>query len=192
MLADVLRGVGYEVAVAHDAPQALELAARFCPSIALLDIGLPVMDGYELARHLRERLASPPRLVAVSGYGHEADLARSRAAGFEVHLGKPVQLDDVSALGRVDVVLLDDGSAAATWIEFADGKASFKMRRVTPSGERTPAMTVSGLAAGRASGYPRMARFGDELVFAWTESGTPAKVLTARLGLGTLRTSLAR
>ena len=92
-LADVLRGVGYEVAVAHDAPQALDLAAKFLPSIALLDIGLPVMDGYELARHLREQLASPLRLVAVSGYGHDADLARSRAAGFDVHLGKPVPMD---------------------------------------------------------------------------------------------------
>jgi signal transduction histidine kinase/CheY-like chemotaxis protein len=104
MLADVLRGVGYEVAVAHDAPQALDLAARFLPSIALLDIGLPVMDGYELARHLREQLASPPRLVAVSGYGHDADLARSRAAGFDVHLGKPVQLDVlVNVLGSLPV-----------------------------------------------------------------------------------------
>jgi CheY-like chemotaxis protein len=92
-LADVLRRVGYEVAVAHDAPAALTIAAKFLPSIALLDIGLPVMDGYELARHLRELLTTPPRLVAVSGYGHDADLARSRAAGFDVHLGKPVSLD---------------------------------------------------------------------------------------------------
>ncbi len=93
MLADVLRRVGFEVAVAHDAPAALTLAAKFLPSIALLDIGLPVMDGYELARHLRELLAHPPRLVALSGYGHDADLARSRAAGFDVHLGKPVAMD---------------------------------------------------------------------------------------------------
>ena len=92
-LADVLRRIGYEVAVAHDAPAALQVAAKFRPSIALLDIGLPVMDGYELARHLREQLATPPRLVAVSGYGHDADLARSRAAGFDVHLGKPVAMD---------------------------------------------------------------------------------------------------
>ena len=101
-LADVLRKVGYDVAVAHDAPQALDIAARFRPSIALLDIGLPVMDGYELARHLREQLAKPPRLVAVSGYGHDADLARSRAAGFEVHLGKPVSMDVlVNVLGSL-------------------------------------------------------------------------------------------
>ena len=101
-LADVLRKVGYDVAVAHDAPQALDIAAKFRPAIALLDIGLPVMDGYELARHLREQLAKPPRLVAVSGYGHDADLARSRAAGFEVHLGKPVAMDVlVNVLGSL-------------------------------------------------------------------------------------------
>lgn len=93
LLAEVLRGAGYEVAVAHDGPGALNLAERFTPAIALLDISLPVMDGYELARSLRASLPKPPRLVAVSGYGHDADLARSRAAGFEVHLGKPVSFD---------------------------------------------------------------------------------------------------
>jgi len=101
-LADVLRRVGYEVAVAHDAPAALTMAATFAPSIALLDIGLPVMDGYELARHLRETLEHPPKLVAVSGYGQDADLARSRAAGFAVHLGKPVAMDVlVNVLGSL-------------------------------------------------------------------------------------------
>jgi len=102
-LAAVLRDVGYEVAVAHDAPAALLLAVEFRPAIALLDIGLPVMDGYELARHLRDRLVEPLRLVAVSGYGHDADLARSRAAGFDVHLGKPVSFDTlVHVLGHLE------------------------------------------------------------------------------------------
>ncbi|MEO8706367.1 MAG: ATP-binding protein [Kofleriaceae bacterium] len=102
-LADILREVGYEVAIAYDAPGALQLAATFRPAIALLDIELPVMDGYELARHLRDRLADPPRLVAVSGCGHEVDLARSRAAGFDVHLGKPVRIDTlVHVLGHLE------------------------------------------------------------------------------------------
>ena len=78
------------------------LADEFRPAIALLDIGLPVMDGYELARHLRARLPTPPRLVAVTGYGDHADSARSRDAGFDVHLGKPVDFEKlVSVLGSL-------------------------------------------------------------------------------------------
>ncbi len=102
VLADLLREYGFDVAVAHDAPAALLLADEFRPAIALLDIGLPVMDGYELARHLRARLPTPPRLVAVTGYGDQADAARSRDAGFDVHLGKPVDFDKlVSVLGSL-------------------------------------------------------------------------------------------
>ncbi len=102
VLAELLREYGYDVAVAHDAPAALILADVFRPSIALLDIGLPVMDGYELARHLRARLPTPPRLVAVTGYGHDADSAKSRDAGFDVHLGKPVDFEElVSVLGAL-------------------------------------------------------------------------------------------
>jgi CheY-like chemotaxis protein len=70
--------------------------------MAVIDIGLPVMDGYELARHLRSRTLSPPRLVAVTGYGERADLTRSRDAGFDVQLGKPVDFDRlVSVLGQL-------------------------------------------------------------------------------------------
>jgi CheY-like chemotaxis protein len=60
------------------------------------------MDGYELARHMRAELAEPPRLVAVTGYGEDQDLQRSRAAGFDVQLGKPVDFDQlVSVLGQL-------------------------------------------------------------------------------------------
>lgn len=136
--------------------------------------------------------ACPVNGPALSATGKNVALAWFTAKGDEGHsyvafsgdsgqsFGQPIRLDDASALGRVDVALLDDGSAAATWIEFADGKSQFRMRRVTPKGDRSPAVTVSGLAAGRASGYPRMAQAGGELIFAWTESGTPAKVMTAR------------
>ncbi|HEY5945357.1 MAG TPA: ATP-binding protein [Kofleriaceae bacterium] len=98
VLAELLREHGYDVAVAHDAPAALTLADEFLPSIALLDIGLPVMDGYELARHLRTRLPIPPRLVAVTGYGDQADSERSREAGFDLHLGKPVDFEKLVLL----------------------------------------------------------------------------------------------
>ena len=82
----------------------------------------------------------------------------------------PARLDDAGSLGRVDVELMPDGAAVATWIEFADQRAQFRTRRVDSSGTKSPAVTVAGLAGGRASGYPRIARHGDELTFAWTES----------------------
>jgi hypothetical protein len=86
--------------------------------------------------------------------------------------GAPVRLDDGGSLGRVTVELLDDGSAAASWVEFADKRAQFRMRRIEPSGTRSPAVSVAGVSGSSASGVPRMARRGDELVFAWTESTT--------------------
>ena len=71
--------------------------------------------------------------------------------------------------------MLPDESALATWIEFADGRAQLRARRVTMDGARFTPVTIAGLAASRTSGYPRVARHGNELVFAWTESekGTP-------------------
>ena len=92
----------------------------------------------------------------------------------------PIRLDDNGALGRVDVELMPDGSAVASWIEYAGERAQFRARRVEPSGAKSPAITVSGLAGNRASGYPRIARTGDELVFAWTENaGGRSRVQTA-------------
>jgi hypothetical protein len=86
----------------------------------------------------------------------------------------------------VDVALLDDGAAAATWIEFADRQAQFRMRRISRSGERSPAVSIAGLAASRASGFPRMAAFGSELVLAWTDSGDPSSVRTTTLPVARL------
>jgi PAS domain S-box-containing protein len=91
LLAELLRHLGYEVMSAPDAPTALELARSEMPSIALLDIGLPGVDGYELARRFREQDPSGDlRLIALTGYGLESDRARARAAGFDLHLVKPV------------------------------------------------------------------------------------------------------
>jgi hypothetical protein len=127
-------------------------------------------------------LSADGRRVVIAWFTAKDDQPHAFAA-FSEDAGKtfsaPVRLDDVSALGRVDIALLDDGSAVATWIEFAEGRAQFKLRRVDASGTRSPAMTVSSLAASRASGYPRLARSGNELVFAWTESSQPTRVMTA-------------
>jgi CheY-like chemotaxis protein len=91
-LAMVLRVTGHQVRTAHDGAEALEVAAQFAPEIVLLDIGLPKMSGYEVARVLRSRY--PDRdilIVALTGYGQEEDRRRSREAGFDHHLVKPVQ-----------------------------------------------------------------------------------------------------
>ncbi len=104
--------------------------------------------------------------------------------------GAPVRLDDGGSIGRVDVVLLDDGSAVASWFEFADQQAQFRLRRIERSGTRSPAVTITGVSGGRVSGYPRIARHGDELVLAWTEStvagsedGSSQRVQTAMAAL---------
>jgi signal transduction histidine kinase len=94
-LAEILRDLGNRVEVAHDGPTALELAKSLRPNVCLLDIGLPVMDGYQLARHLRASNDLPPDalIIAISGYGQDADRRRSQEAGFNAHLVKPVNLD---------------------------------------------------------------------------------------------------
>jgi CheY-like chemotaxis protein len=98
LLADVLPQKGYETGVALDGPTALRLAVDLRPTIAILDIGLPVMDGYDLAKELRRLPSlSALELIAVTGYGQEADRLRSAEAGFRHHLVKPV---DFVALER--------------------------------------------------------------------------------------------
>jgi signal transduction histidine kinase/ActR/RegA family two-component response regulator len=94
MLADVLRLAGHAVTVAYDPLIALEQLAPAAPDIAVLDIGLPGMDGYELAVRVKE--AAPAcRLVALTGYGQERDIERSKAAGFDVHLVKPADIEQL-------------------------------------------------------------------------------------------------
>ena len=99
MLAEALMGRGYDTRVAHDALTALRVAAEFLPDYALLDIGLPDMDGYELASQLREipGLASL-QLVALTGYGQESDRRRALDAGFHHYMVKPVNIDDIEGM----------------------------------------------------------------------------------------------
>jgi CheY-like chemotaxis protein/anti-sigma regulatory factor (Ser/Thr protein kinase) len=92
MLVRSLRGIGLPVEGAADALAAIELTAATAPHVAVLDIGLPRIDGYELARQLRR--ASPSiRLVALTGYGRDADEAAAKDAGFDIFLVKPVSVD---------------------------------------------------------------------------------------------------
>ena len=104
--------------------------------------------------------------------------------------GTPIRLDDGGSLGRVDVEMLEDGSAVATWVEYAEGLSDFRLRLVDPSGERSEAFTVTGVSAGRASGFPRVALSGDELVFAWSESASVGSEDTGALTVQTAVASL--
>jgi signal transduction histidine kinase/ActR/RegA family two-component response regulator len=98
LLGATLQAVGHTVAVAYDSPQALLLAGEFRPTVAVMDIGLPVMDGYELATRIRQRLGKDaPRMIALSGYGMKHDRERSQQAGFDFHLVKPVHAEQLLA-----------------------------------------------------------------------------------------------
>jgi hypothetical protein len=144
-------------------------------------------------------LAAHGRTVAMTWFtvkqeqGH-AYLAFSQDAG--ATFGAPIRVDDGGSLGRVDVELMPDGAALATWIEFADqrvppkpsgegGRAQFRARRLDRHGTRSAAVTVAGISGNRTSGYPRAAIANGEVVFAWTESvdgaGLQVRTAAARL-----------
>jgi PAS domain S-box-containing protein len=93
MLARALEQFGHETTTAFDGPTAVALASEFRPQLALLDLGLPVMDGFELASKLKELPGlSAIKLVAVTGYGRPGDLERTKQAGFAEHMVKPIEV----------------------------------------------------------------------------------------------------
>ena len=99
MLVEALNLLGYQAHPAADVSSALAVAAETRPTVALLDIGLPDMDGHALGQRLRELPGlSGLRLVALTGYGQASDRARSKALGFAAHLVKPIDLNALSAL----------------------------------------------------------------------------------------------
>ncbi len=93
LLAELLRSRGHQVMIARDGVQGLAMIREHRPDVALVDLGLPGIDGLQIARELR---ADQPdlrtRLVALTGYGHANDLERTREAGFHAHLVKPASL----------------------------------------------------------------------------------------------------
>jgi hypothetical protein len=140
--------------------------------------------------------ACPINGPAVSAHGRDAVVAWFTApkeqgqayAAFSADggrsFGNPIRLDDASSSGKVDVEMLDDGSAVATWVEFANQRSSFRIRHIDKSGAKSPAITIAGGAGGRVGGVPRLARTGNELVFAWVE--TPESG-----GVGSVKTAVA-
>ena len=100
-MAILLNLAGHEVVTAHDGPQAIEAVRAYRPQFILLDLGLPGMSGYDVAKRLREEEGCEDALiVAVSGYGQEEDRHRTKAAGFDHHLLKPVSYDELFTLLR--------------------------------------------------------------------------------------------
>jgi len=98
-LRDAMELAGHEVRVAYDSVEGLEIARQFCPEVLLCDIGLPTMDGYQVARSFRsdERLRST-YMIAVTGYAGEEDRERALRSGFDRHLGKPPDIELLNQL----------------------------------------------------------------------------------------------
>jgi CheY-like chemotaxis protein len=103
MLRQLLEQAGHEVHDAGDGPQGVDAALRLEPDVALIDVGLPELDGYEVARRIRAGTRRDMLLVALTGYGLAEDRERALAAGFDLHLVKPVDFDKLfDVLATVD------------------------------------------------------------------------------------------
>lgn len=98
LLAAILTQRGYEVATAEDGQSGIEGALAERPQVLLVDIGLPGIDGYGLAREVRRKLGDDVYLIALTGYGQPQDRSRAIDAGFDVHLTKPVDIDALERL----------------------------------------------------------------------------------------------
>ena len=98
MMRLMIECMGHEVRVAADGVEAVAIAQEFEPQIALLDIGMPRMDGYEAARRIRAALGQRVILVALTGWGQEEDQRRAFAAGFDRHVTKPAEPDVLESL----------------------------------------------------------------------------------------------
>jgi PAS domain S-box-containing protein len=106
MLGRTLRHLGYSVQNAYTGPDGLAAAVQWRPDIVLMDIGLPGLDGYEVAKRLRSdptlgRGGEKMKLIALTGYGQLSDISRARAAGFDAHLTKPYEIDELEELLRI-------------------------------------------------------------------------------------------
>ena len=125
--------------------------------------------------------------VAVAWFTGARDSARvyvATSANSGVSFGEPVRIDDGNPVGRVDVELDDRGGALISWMEFTAGQqADVRVRRIDPEGQRGASIVVARTSGVRASGFPRMASRANEVVFAWTEAGSPSRIRVARARL---------
>jgi hypothetical protein len=131
-------------------------------------------------------LAAAGRSVAAAwttGAGDSPRLLAAFSQDAGASFGTPVRADDGNPIGRVDLELLADGSALLVWVERTEGGAEVRARRIAPDGKLGPSAAVAPVDAGRVSGYPRVARAGNRLVFAWTSTGQTQQVKTALASL---------
>jgi CheY-like chemotaxis protein len=99
MLAEAASIHGCAFEVAHDGPTAVDAAKRYRPHVVILDLELPGMSGYEVARQLRKEVElAPLKLIALTGHGREADREKTREAGFDAHVVKPIEINDLPKL----------------------------------------------------------------------------------------------
>lgn len=127
-------------------------------------------------------VAADGRRVAVAWFTEEGNVPRVQLAfstDAGATFGAPTRVDDGDVMGRVDVVMLADGSALVCWMSGTKESGANKVRRVTSDGKLGPVAILSESDISRASGFPRMARLGDRVHFAWTQFGKPSRVSTA-------------
>ena len=112
LIAEALSAAGHDVRTAFDGPAALAVSEEFGPDVVFLDIGLPVMDGYEVARRMRALDGKRMTLVAITGYGQESDRKRALDAGFDRHLVKPVPIEVTLAIASSGIDQAEASSAS--------------------------------------------------------------------------------
>jgi CheY-like chemotaxis protein len=99
MVASALRQKGYSVQSAYTGPDGLKTAQQWRPDVVLLDIGLPKLDGYEVARRLRaDENMKGLKIIALTGYGRDSDIKMAREAGFDAHMTKPCDIDELQKI----------------------------------------------------------------------------------------------
>jgi hypothetical protein len=126
------------------------------------------------------------RRVAVAWFTAVGDRPRANVAfstDAGATFGGALQFDDGAPLGRVDVELLTDGAALVVWLERGAKGGIIKARRVASAGARAQSFVVADTSAARSSGFPRIARAGDDVIFAWTDASTPSRVRVARAAI---------
>lgn len=124
-------------------------------------------------------IAADGRRVAVAWFTGAKDAPRVKIAFSNdagATFGASIEVEEANAVGRIDALLLPDGSALVCWMSGTVESGEIKVRRILPDGTRGPASVIAKTDISRSSGFPRMARLGDEVHFAWTEFGKPSRV----------------